>query len=60
MTYKVANVGAGIGGDIGHTQELNVMKYNKAMNSKEAAKWAQQVAKEHRQMLKDKVWRPRL
>ena len=41
-------------------QELNVMKYNEAMDGQDATKWAQQVAKEHERMLKDKVWRPRL
>ena len=59
-TYEIANMGAGIGGGIGHTQELNVKKYNKAMDGQHATKWAKQVAKEHGRMLKDKVWRPRL
>ena len=51
-------IGAGIGGGIAHTQELNVMKYNEAMAGVESTDWAKQVAKEHRWMLKDKVWKP--
>ena len=58
LQYKIANVGAGIGGGIAHTQELNVMKYNKAMAGAESINWAKQVAKEHGWMLKDKMWRP--
>ena len=37
-TYEIANVGAGIGGGIGHTQELNVKKYNEAMDGQDATK----------------------
>ena len=51
-------MGAGIGGGIAHTQELNVMKYNEAMVGPESTDWARQVAKEHGHMLKDKVWKP--
>ena len=60
MRYEIANIGTGIGGGIGNTQELNVMKYNEAMDGNDSTKWVQQVAKEHSRMLKDKVWRPRL
>ena len=56
--YEIANIGAGIGRGIAHTQELNVMKYNKALAGAESTNFAKQVAKEHGRMLKDKVWKP--
>ena len=60
VQYELGNVGAGIGGGFGNTQELNVKKYNKAMNGQDAVKWAKEVAKEHGRMLTDRVWHPRL
>ena len=60
VEYEIGNVGAGIGGGFGNTQELNVKKYNEAMDGQDAVEWAKEVAKEHGRMLKDRVWRPRL
>ena len=60
IQYKIGNVGAGIGGGFGNTQELNVKKYNKVMDGQDVVEWAKEVAKEHRRMLKDRVWHPRL
>ena len=36
VKYEIGNVGAGIGGGFGNTQELNIKKYNKAMYGQDA------------------------
>jgi hypothetical protein len=59
QVYEFALVGAGIGGGFGHTSELDVKKYNKALKSNdldELAKWVQGIEEEHARFLFDDVW----
>ncbi|MFO0523114.1 MAG: hypothetical protein ACK515_22215, partial [bacterium] len=50
-------VGAGVGGGFEHTSELHVMKYDEAMASIDAAKWAKAVEEEHDRMVENQVWK---
>jgi hypothetical protein len=49
-------VGAGLGGGFLHMQELHIMKYKQAMESKDKENWAEGVREEHGRMQKHKVW----
>jgi len=57
-TSQVAGIGPGIGGGFENTNELKVMTYQEAMNSKDQVKWRKAVEEEHERMIKNKVWKP--
>jgi hypothetical protein len=50
-------VGAGIGGGFVDTQELHVMKFNEAMQTRDKNKWLKAVAEEHNRMKKYEVFK---
>ena len=49
-------VGAGIGSGIMNTNELKVIRYDKAMQRKDKNEWLKSINEEHDRMLKNKVW----
>jgi hypothetical protein len=51
-------VGAGIGGGFVDTQELHVMKFNEAMQTRDKYEWLKAVAQEHDRMKKYEVFKP--
>ena len=55
---EIAAVRAGIGGGFAHTNELHVMKYNQAMQSKDVEEWMKEVENEHKCMIEHRVWTP--
>ena len=50
-------VGAGIGGGFANTQELHVMKYEKAMRGPDSKEWGHAVTVEHDRMVKHGVFK---
>eukprot|EP00957_Ditylum_brightwellii_P128327 9787862-Ditylum_brightwellii.AAC.1 len=52
---EIGCVRAGIGGGFINTNELHVMKYNKAMAEKDKDKWKEAVKEEYKRMEKHKV-----
>jgi hypothetical protein len=59
LDQEMALVGAGVGGGFGHTSELDVKKYNQAMQStdlEELTKWVKGIDEEHARFLFDDVW----
>ena len=59
LNQEMALVGAGVGGGFGHTRELDVKKYNEAMQSTDLddlAKWVKGIDEEHARFLFDDVW----
>lgn len=57
-TYKIAAVGAGLGGGFEHTSELKVMKYSEAMSGPDKKEWEEEVENEHKRMKYNKAWEP--
>jgi hypothetical protein len=51
-------VGAAIGEGIGHTGELQSVKYNEAMSGPEKEKWKKVIVEEHDRMIQSAVWIP--
>jgi hypothetical protein len=51
-------VGATIGEGIGHTGELQSVKYNEAMSRPEKEKWKKAIVEEHDRMIQNTVWIP--
>jgi hypothetical protein len=51
-------VGAAIGEGIGHTGELQSVKYNQAMSRPEKGKWKKAIVEEHDRMIQNTVWIP--
>jgi hypothetical protein len=51
-------VGAAIGEGIGHTSELQSVKYNQAMFGPEKEKWKKAIVEEHDRMIQNAVWIP--
>jgi Reverse transcriptase (RNA-dependent DNA polymerase) len=51
-------VGAGIGGGFVDTQELHVMKFNEAMQTRDKNKWLKAVAEDHDHMKKYELFKP--
>jgi len=50
-------VGAGLGGGFTDTNELHVMKYNKAIQQPDKDRWKKAVEEEHQQMVDAKVFK---
>ena len=57
IDYKVAAVGAGLGGGFENTRQLKPMKYDEAMATDKAG-WEKAVEEEHQRMITNKVWHP--
>jgi hypothetical protein len=53
---KLANVGAGVGGESANTQELKVMTYNEAINGPDGNHWKEEFDSKFNQMVKNKVF----
>jgi Reverse transcriptase (RNA-dependent DNA polymerase) len=51
-----ALVGAGLGEDINHTQDLHVLTFQQAMKLPERDKWLIAIEQEHQRMLNHQVW----
>jgi hypothetical protein len=51
-------VGAAIGEGIGHTGELQSVKYNEVMSGSEKEKWKKAIVEEHDRMIQNAVWIP--
>jgi hypothetical protein len=49
-------VGAAIGEGIGHTSELQSVKYNEAMSGQEKEKWKKAIVEEHERVIQNAVW----
>jgi hypothetical protein len=58
MYFKVANVGAGVGGGFINMQELRVMTYNEAINGLDKERWKAEVKNEYQRMVNCKVFEP--
>jgi type II secretory pathway component PulJ len=57
--HKTALVSASIGGGFNHSSELNVIKYNQAMQAndlEELTRWIKGMDKEHTRFLFNEVW----
>eukprot|EP00957_Ditylum_brightwellii_P126353 9632491-Ditylum_brightwellii.AAC.1 len=57
LDSEVAEVGTGLGGGFTHMHELRAMKYEEAMAA-DWEGWTKAVDKEHKRMIKNKVWMP--
>jgi hypothetical protein len=58
LEAKALFVGTVIGEGIGHTGELQRVKYKKAMSGTEKKKWMQAIEQEHNKMIQNSVWIP--
>jgi Reverse transcriptase (RNA-dependent DNA polymerase) len=57
IANKIVTVGAGIGGEFTHTQELIPMKYKEAVAGPEKVEWLKAVEEEYQHMVKYKVFK---
>ncbi len=55
---KFVNIRAGIGGVFANTQELQVIKYDEAINGPNGELWKAEVAKEHQRTIDSGVFEP--
>jgi hypothetical protein len=56
MHMEVANVGAGAGGGFENKQELQVMKYDEAINGPDGERWKAKIENEYQQMVHNNVF----
>ena len=53
---EIRSVGAGLGGGLEHTSKLAIKTYNQAMQGPDKTEWTKEVVKEHKRILKNRVW----